>query len=595
MGSNQAAEASPFLPRALTCETGKSGRTTPLRRVHSMHSMPVDQSLGKIETRATAHDANDADAEDDAEHLAALYESMVKQQEWLGAEILRIKQRLHTRVYSNSVGNMSTQQGQVEAVRGVGVQGAGPNGLDGPDGSKRQKRYKAFRDDTAIAVGHNLEGKGLASRMLSEPEAQSIGPMMERSIDREKSERIERGMRRSASRTGLKRQGLDDDQLSLCDPGEPWDRDPVSRSRGSSPPRQARSPPSPGLECQGSPHSPRSREEVTTNDSVDMQRRRTGSKRNVTGNQSQYNSGKSSYEAVPTRTRLEVGHRDGKMGHRDDHRDHGDQGDHRNRRDCRASAGYYRARASESCPDLLRAHGGHIQSLNHQGPSNEVYPEEYAHQPHRSFSPYLNQMMGHGIHSVPQMQSLPLQAMPFPPMQSMPMPYGQMQPLHPMQMQQLQQMQQMQQMQYIQQQFPRSYYGGMQMDQTQQPLMQMPQARMQPTEAPNSIAGQAAAALQNVLNEASKLQGIKPAGQKKSKTRGKNRKKPTYPPHDDHNLSQRESGDAKVPTDSLAGTPRTAHGPSETSEPPLADIHDLNLTPEELDTLFEDLDLPNLG
>jgi hypothetical protein len=591
LGSSEEVEASPFLPRAQTCETGKSGKSNALRDVHSMHSMPIDQHSDKVEALGDGNDANDADAEDEAAHLESLYKSMVKQQEWLGAEILRIKQRLHTRVHSKSMGNLSGLQAQVEAARGAAAQGAFLDGQVGPDGAKRQKRYKAFRDDTAINVGHDLGGKGLASRMLSEPEAQSVGPMMERSIEREKSDRVERGMRRSASRTGLKKQGLDDDQLSLCVPGEPWDRDPVSRSRGSSPLRRARSPTSPRFDCQGSPLSPRSREEVTTNDSVDMQRQRTGSKRNVTGNQSQYNSGKSSHEVLPTRPRLELGRGDRSQGFQRCDRDHGDQRDDRNRRDCQDGTGYYRS-TSGSCPDLFRAHGGSIQSLHHhRGPSSDVYPGEYAHQSHRSFSPPPSQMMGPGMHGVPQMQGMQMQAMPFSQMQSMSMPYGQMQPLHPMHPMQ------MQHMQYIPQQFPRSCYGGMQMEPMQQPMMQMVQPRLQPLAAPNSMSGQAAAtaALQNVLSEASKIQEIMYGGQKKSKARGKIQKKPTYESHNDNNLCRRESGDAKVPTDSLTGTPRAAQGPSDVSEPPLGDIHDLNLTPEELDTLFEDLDLPNLG
>jgi hypothetical protein len=589
-GSNEAVEASPFLPRAQTCETGKNGGANALGHIYSIQSAPIEQHANMVDTRGDGNDANEPDVEDEAAHLESLYKSMVKQQEWLGAEILRIKQRLHARVYSKSMGNLSALQAHAEAPRGAGAQGASLEVQDGPDGSKRQKKYKAFRDDTAIALGHDLGGKGLASRMLSEPEAQSVGPMMER----EKSERVERGMRRSASRTGLKREGLDDNQLSLGVPGEHWDRDPVSRSRGSSPLRRARSPTSPGFDCQGSPMSPRSREEVTTNDSVGMQRRRSGSKRNVTGNLSQYNSGKSSYEVVRTRPRPEAGHGEQPQGRRcdQDHRDRRDEGVDRNRGDCGGRTGYYRS-GSGSCPDLLRAHGGSIQSISHhQGPLSDVYPGEYAQQPHRSFSqPTSQMMMGPSVHGVPQMQGMQMQPMPFPQMHSMSMPYGQMQPLHPMHPMQ------MQQMQYVPQQFPRSYYGGMQMDQMQQPMMQMLQARMQSSAVPNSMAGQAAAAtaLQNVLSEASKIQEIKYAGQKKSKARGKIRKKPTYEPHNDNNLWERESGDAKVPTESLTGTPCGAQGLSNTSEPPLGDIHDLNLTPEELDTLFEDLDLPNLG
>ena len=91
MGSNEAVQASPFLPRAQMFGTGKSGKSNALRLVHSMHSMPIEQQQDKVEALGDGNDANDADVEDEAAHLESLYESMVKQQEWLGAEILRIK------------------------------------------------------------------------------------------------------------------------------------------------------------------------------------------------------------------------------------------------------------------------------------------------------------------------------------------------------------------------------------------------------------------------------------------------------------------------------------------------------------------------
>ena len=620
LASNEAVAASPFLPEAMSAEAGKTGKPSGLRHVqsvHSMHSMRVDQTSDKQEARAG--DASDA-VDEEGEHLESLYKSMVKQQEWLGAEILRIKERLRARVESKSVENLTELQFQDDAARGR-LPASGPHdGHDACDGLKPQKRYKVFRDDTAIAVGCALGGKGMASRMLSEPEAQSVGPLGERSIEREKSEKIGRSMRKSASQTGLKNQAVDDDQLSLCVPGEHREGDPVSRSREASPP-PAVSPRSQRIDSPGSPISPRSREEVTTNDSVDMLRRQSRSRKmSGNGNQSQYNSGKSSYDLLPSSRRPEGDHRDLPPGRG---------------RDIRDQTEYYRPSASESCPDLVRAQGGSVHSLHqHQNPPSEGYPLEYNHRP---ISPPLNVMMqGHGtmiapgVHGMPHMQGIPMHAMAYTPqMQSMSMqPYGQMHPLHHMHPMQ---MQQMQHVQFVPHQLNRPLYGSVQM---QQPMVQMQPMQMQPSTVvnpgnlavvggnPSNVNGckarafsssgntttsnvglatdamarpAAATVLRNVLSEASRIQEIKSAGQKVPNSGGGLSTKPTYEPHNGNTISRRDVGDAKVPSNPLAGTPRVAPSLSEMSEPPLGEIHDLNLTPEELDTLFEDLDLPNLG
>jgi hypothetical protein len=201
-------------------------------------------------------------------------------------------------------------------------------------------------------------------------------------------------------------------------------------------------------------------------------------------------------------------------------------------------------------------------------------------------------MMPH-MFMVPHMQSMHSMQMPFSPQMQYPQQF--LRPgmfMHP----------QMQHLQHQQMQFQPQFQQPMQMQQQpvqmqqqQQPVQMQQEQQQQPVQMQQPQAARAAH-LKDILAEAARIQTVKSTMQQNHKyivpSQQRELQEPDLP--DDDRLIQPCTADVTTTQAGIAGTPREAAA-SEVSEPPLAEIQDLNLTPEELESLFEDFELPNLG
>ena len=512
---------------------------------------------GLERNHAPGTDEGEAGDGDDGKHLESLYVSMVKQQEWLGAEISRIKEQLERRRRHRKHRRGSQSMDDLRAFHGHHDKKATKHHSERPQ--------RVFRDDTAIALP-----TASMPRLLSEPEAQSVEPM-----SADMTLRKVESQKRLKSTAEMPLDNDDADQLSLCvqNGNTEVEKAGVDKSEQASP---------------ISPRSPRSAvrrqdrvpvtEEMTTDDSVDMLRRYN---RKVNHSQTtQHTSGRSSYEH-----------------HRDHDRDRHQEVDYR----------YPRQTGSGSCPDLLMRGHSHV--------ATPVLPM-HSMPPYRSFSPQLNVVgaSGYPMGSVVPGWSPGFYVPGTQPIQQMPTMhpqnyYGavpaqqhfdiQQRPMfQPIPSQVTSPIAGVEQMPAMSSAMT-SMYGSQPMLSRMQMQMMTQQSHMAPMTASTPIGHSSQAAqLKDILSEAARIQNDNNNNNMLSSSQAAIRTTPRNKnindrSLDDNNLhlpgQQTFEREATVPSLSLP-TPRVAPSVFSGDDQPVAEIQDLNLTPEELESLFEGLD-----
>jgi hypothetical protein len=399
--------------------------------------------------------------DEEGEHLESLYHSMIKQQEWLAGEIRRIRSRLDEKVTSKSAIFPSAREELLES--------------------------KEFRDDTALAIGSD---KGILSRGMSEPEAQSVGPLVEREVSRGSlHQKVSKREKREGERK-RKVPVLEDDRSSLCMPAD---------------------------------YCSPNREEVTTNDSVDLPEVRQHTKKlqrcKGDGPNSYPTSGKSSFENLTSHARR-----------------------------C----------GSESCPDFNQMHGSFSMPY-----SPDVCPLEYSNSLGR-MSPRMHPHM-----SGPMPSSAPYGRVMMTPQVVMMAP----------------------QMQYA---LP-PHYHYMQHFQRPGPMAHQPMPSQQMPFPPSFQAQQQIVDLREKLKEAARLQLAHQSKQDQSDATPKDKQIETTLSPNKVQIQSLSAEKPEVDADTASVKQDQANEGIANDLNPLTEIQDFNLTPEELDTLFEDFELPSLG
>ena len=587
------------------------------------------------------------------ESLGKEHDALGRQREWLGSEILRMEELLGKRKRVGVRIGVEVGMGRTKSVSmcelgAVHVRGAsvdrvvfekkleqhksvgGGSGVG--VGVQTQRERRVFRDDTAI---YGPGEKPLLARVTSEPEAQSVVPRS-MSVSEQAVAPGSLPLRKVESRKRLverEKKSGDDDQMSLCarEEDEREEREERYNDRTKSEQASPRTAPV-------SPMSPMRRHvgEVMTDDSVDMQRRYNRKMQNQSA-MIQLSSGRSSYEReavdVPrpshdrSRDREYMRDNDGarSRGYRLDDREYRDARDDGRRRDRSRSREreYPRMRrsGSESCPDFLRvhSHGGLMQPCS---PVSDGYPVVHGgghDHGHRAFShqPSLNMMPSNGGYMMPMNYFNGMQMqMNSPFFNGMQMQPG-MQPMNP-------QMVMSPQMNYFGAQHPQqfnrplvghSYSIGSGMN-SMAPVGLGPTARTAHTPAKDILSE--AARLQNRKNKqaARAMPAVAPAnvpanvpavapapaGRPQADNKSNNHQNPIY---DDTSTRlpglQTTTTTTKTSKDTnsslQARTPHVAAPSIITSiagddqlAQPISDIQDFNLTPEEIESLFEGFD-----